>query len=208
MRKICLLLVVINLMNLEMKGQDPEFSQFYANPLHLNPAMTGLNVCPRLIMNYRYQWPGIHGTYESYSISYDQIISENIGVGISFLGDKAGKNILFTNSISGYFAYHQTLTSRLSLSWGFQGSYRNKYLDKSTLVFPDEIDPILGVMSGTTQENLSRIQPSNILDFSSGLMLYSKYFYAGISAHHLFEPNESLFVEYLFYQENIPFIWN
>ncbi|MFT5922039.1 MAG: hypothetical protein ACI8TS_001371, partial [Flavobacteriales bacterium] len=41
----------------EAKAQDPEFTQFYANPLYLNPAFAGTARCPRLVMNYRNQWP-------------------------------------------------------------------------------------------------------------------------------------------------------
>ena len=39
-------------------AQDPAFSQFYANPLYLNPAFAGTNICPRVNLNYRDQWPG------------------------------------------------------------------------------------------------------------------------------------------------------
>ena len=44
---------------LEVKAQDPEFTQFYANPLYLNPAFAGSARCPRIVMNYRNQWPGM-----------------------------------------------------------------------------------------------------------------------------------------------------
>ena len=32
-------------------AQDPSFTQFYANPLYLNPAMAGSANCPRVSMN-------------------------------------------------------------------------------------------------------------------------------------------------------------
>ena len=44
-------------------AQDPAFSQFYSNPLYLNPAFAGTNICPRVSLNYRDQWPGIGRTY-------------------------------------------------------------------------------------------------------------------------------------------------
>ena len=31
----------------ELFAQDPEFSQFYANPLYLNPALAGVTICPK-----------------------------------------------------------------------------------------------------------------------------------------------------------------
>ena len=42
-------------------AQDPEFTQFYANPLYLNPAFAGSSHCPRMNLNYRNQWPALQG---------------------------------------------------------------------------------------------------------------------------------------------------
>ena len=74
MKKILILLnlcLFFGLVN-EVKAQDPTFSQFFANPLYLNPAMAGTNICPRISLNHRNQWPGIGKTYVTYSASYDQ----------------------------------------------------------------------------------------------------------------------------------------
>ena len=53
-------------------AQDPAFTQFYANPLYLNPAMAGSHGCPRFALNYRNEWPQLSGNYVTYSASYDQ----------------------------------------------------------------------------------------------------------------------------------------
>ena len=77
-------------MSLSTKAQDVHFSQYYANPLYLNPSFAGSIVCPRIVANFRDQWPAISGTYVSYSASYDQhfdVLSG--GVGVLFLGDRA-----------------------------------------------------------------------------------------------------------------------
>ena len=57
-----------------VKAQDPAFSQFYANPLYLNPAFAGASEggCPRATLNYRDQWPGISRAYVTTSASWDQ----------------------------------------------------------------------------------------------------------------------------------------
>ncbi|MDP6908597.1 MAG: type IX secretion system membrane protein PorP/SprF, partial [Flavobacteriales bacterium] len=59
----------------EAFAQDPQFTQFYANPLYLNPAFAGSKRCPRVIMNYRNQWPAISGTFVTYSASFDMDIN-------------------------------------------------------------------------------------------------------------------------------------
>ena len=86
----------------EVKAQDPQFTQFYANPLYLNPAFAGVARCPRFILNYRNQWPSIPGNYVTYSASYDQHIDAlSGGVGILVTNDVAGQGTLNTLNFSG-----------------------------------------------------------------------------------------------------------
>ena len=64
---------------MKVEAQDPEFSQFYANPLYLNPAFAGTARCPRVSLNYRNQWPGISGTFITTSATYDQQVESLYG---------------------------------------------------------------------------------------------------------------------------------
>ena len=87
--------------NNDIKAQDPAFSQFFANPLYLNPAMAGTNICPRVSLNHRNQWPGIGKTYVTYSASYDQYVDKlGGGLGFSVAKDVAGAGNLNTTHIS------------------------------------------------------------------------------------------------------------
>ncbi|MDZ7648916.1 MAG: type IX secretion system membrane protein PorP/SprF [Cytophagales bacterium] len=56
MRKHTLLLLFLG-MGMAAHAQDPQFSQYYAAPLYLNPAFTGTTQDHRFITNYRNQWP-------------------------------------------------------------------------------------------------------------------------------------------------------
>ena len=73
--KIFFAVAVAIFMSDTAQAQDPAFSQFYANPLYLNPAFAGSNECPRANLNYRDQWPGIGRTYITTSASFDQHIN-------------------------------------------------------------------------------------------------------------------------------------
>ena len=54
------------------QAQDPEFTQYFANPLYLNPAFAGTARCPRMTMSYRNQWPAMSGSFVTTSAAYDQ----------------------------------------------------------------------------------------------------------------------------------------
>ena len=51
------LFAIVLLSEIKIFAQDPIFTQFYSNPVYLNPAFTGSNKCPRIVSNYRNQWP-------------------------------------------------------------------------------------------------------------------------------------------------------
>jgi type IX secretion system PorP/SprF family membrane protein len=72
---IVLLLVIVASKNIA--AQDPGFSQFFANPLYLNPAFAGTTELPRLAVSYRNQWPQKGATYTTYSLSYDQLLKNS-----------------------------------------------------------------------------------------------------------------------------------
>src|SRR5690348_885951 len=84
--------------SLSCLAQDPEFTQFYANPLYLNPAFAGSARCGRLALNFRDQWPSLTGQFVTYSASYDQHVDAiGGGLGILAMSDKAGQGTITTN---------------------------------------------------------------------------------------------------------------
>ncbi len=177
----------------EASAQDPAFTQYYANPLYLNPAMAGTKKCPRVVLNYRNQWPALSGNYVTTSASYDQYVDAiNGGLGFYVLNDNAGKGTLNSFSINGIYSYQLTLSKKVSMVVGFQGTYFQRSLDWDRLTFGDQIDPVHGFIY--TSKDTPRGGTADNVDFSSGVVVFSETFYAGIAVNHLFEPNESLIV--------------
>tara|TARA_Y100000589_G_scaffold332277_1_gene391099 strand:+ start:5875 stop:6876 length:1002 start_codon:yes stop_codon:yes gene_type:complete len=171
-------------------GQDPQFTQFYSNPVYLNPAFAGSNICPRLVMNYRNQWPSFSGNFITTAMSYDQksdILSG--GIGFSLMSDNVAQT-LTTNNASLVYSYHQNVTRKFSLNFGLKGTFIQKSVDVSKLTFGDMIDPRRGFVYTTNDIILS--EPLNILDFSAGVLGFSENFFLGVSVHHLTEPEEAL----------------
>ncbi|MES2593611.1 MAG: type IX secretion system membrane protein PorP/SprF [Bacteroidota bacterium] len=172
-------------------AQDAEFTQFYANPLYLNPALAGTTRCPRVNLNYRNQWPGISGTYVTYSASYDQHIDViGGGLGLLVINDKAGQGTLTTTNVSGMYSYLLNVTREFSLKFGAQATYFQKSIDWSKLTFGDMIDARRGFVYNT-QEVPVLSKRSNV-DFSAGVLGYSKRYFFGFAAHHLTQPDEGL----------------
>ena len=170
-------------------AQDPEFTQFYANPLYLNPAFAGSTRCPRISLNYRNQWPALSGTFITNTASYDQHIEAlGGGLGLLVLSDKAGEGTLTTSNISGIYSYQLNVTREFSVRFGLQGTYVQKKVDWDKLTFGDMIDPRYGFIYETQE-----IRPNtnkNFWDFSAGILGYSSRYYGGIAINHLTEPEE------------------
>ncbi len=195
-KSLRLLTVVLSLstvFSVDVFAQDPEFTQFYANPLYLNPAFAGAARCPRLVMNYRNQWPSLSGTFVTTSASYDQHV-ETIqgGLGIIVLNDRAAQSTLNTTTLSGIYSYQQAISRKFSIKAGLQATYLQKSLDWNKLTFGDMIDPRKGFIYNTA--DIPRGGKVNAVDFSAGLLGYSDVVYGGVAVHHLNEPNESLIV--------------
>ena len=130
-----------------LKAQDVHFSQFNASPMTLNPAMTGNIWCTyRAAINYRNQWNTIPAPYVTYSGAFDAALWKNrmggdaVGVGLLLMNDVSGDGNLTNMNANLSLAYHKTLGEGTLLSAGFQGSFVQKNVDMSSLIFGTQID--------------------------------------------------------------------
>lgn len=173
-----------------LAGQDPFFSQFYASGLYLNPAFTGTSQLSRVSATYRNQSPGLGSPFVTCNASYDQPVEIlGGGIGINISNDVQGPGILNRTSIDALYAYHLPVTSRITISAGFQASYGFRVLRTSDMILPDGLDPTgiyLGHLEPISDQN--RGYP----DFAVGFLAFNRYAYAGASMHHLTKPNMSL----------------
>ena len=170
-------------------AQDPIFTQFYSNPVYLNPAFAGSNKCPRIVSNFRNQWPGFSGDFITTSLTYDQYVDKiKGGLGIILMSDQIAKT-LKSNEASFVYSYHQHLSRKFTLNFGIQGTYISKSVDRSNLTFGDMIHPRRGFVLST--QDVINYAPVDIFDFSAGILGYTDKFYVGFATHHLTEPSFS-----------------
>jgi type IX secretion system PorP/SprF family membrane protein len=125
LKKLLLLMFLVSGTNL--KAQDPHFSQYFSNPLLLNPAFAGSAGCSRLALNFRTQWPDLPGNYNTVAAAYDQYSTAvKGGVGINYLYDVAGST-LFSNSANVCYALpvklSETILVQPAMTLGMGSSY-------------------------------------------------------------------------------------
>ncbi len=174
-------------------SQDPQFTQFYANPIYLNPALAGSHGCSRFSMNYRNQWPSLSGNYVTYSLSYDNYIKKiNSGIGLIALHDQQGQGTIYTTSLGLVYSYHLKVNRKFSLLFGVKAAMTNKYLDWDKLTFGDMIDPRRGFIYQTGDVPRGPESGRFFFDASAGMVGYSKNFFFGVAVHHLNTPDESM----------------
>ena len=186
-----ILVIAVFLINcsISLYAQDPIFTQFYSNPVYLNPAFSGSNKCPRIVSNFRNQWPGFSGDFITTSLTYDQYVDKiKGGLGVILMSDQVAKT-LKSNEASFVYSYHQHLSRKFTLNFGIQGTYISKSVDRSNLTFGDMIHPRRGFVLST--QDVINYAPVDIFDFSAGILGYTDKFYVGFATHHLTEPSFS-----------------
>lgn len=166
-------------------GQDFHFSQFYATPLTLNPALTGqFDGAYRVTGIYRIQWNGVASSsylYQTPSVSVDANFFKNrLGLGLVFLNDQTNDKLLNTLEGGASISY-KILFERMQVSIGMQGWYSQSYLDFSR------------VQSSFQQAEPNANLNSQKFDFNSGL--FGNYelndvnrLYFGATVYHLLRP--------------------
>jgi type IX secretion system PorP/SprF family membrane protein len=195
MKQIIKLLVCsLALMNcIEVKAQDPTFTQFYANPLYLNPALAGSYGCGRISSNYRNEWPSLTGNYVTYSASYDNYF-KNIsgGFGVLATHDQQGQGTINTSMLGLIYSYHLKINRKWKVFFGARAAWYQKFLDWDKLTFGDMIDPRRGFIYQTG--DVPRGGSRGFFDASFGSVLFNKNFFFGVAAHHVTQPNESMII--------------
>jgi type IX secretion system PorP/SprF family membrane protein len=202
------LLAVVSLLviTFSVQSQDIHFSQYYASPLTLNPALTGkFNGEYRIGGIYRSQWapagsplfmtPSLH---VDFSLFKGKLKKDAVGVGLMFFTDRQNKATLVTTQIMLSLAYHKGLgrNNGTQISLGFQGGYVMKRLNALNLTFADGYTIGGGGFAYNTSAELAALKPGvNYVNMNAGLFVNSRVrknivIYGGYSLNNLGTPTE------------------
>jgi type IX secretion system PorP/SprF family membrane protein len=194
-QKSILLACTLLLLCFQGRAQDFQFSQFYAAPLYLNPAMTGISQETRMGSVYRRQWPGLDYQFTAVTAYVDHYSFDyKSGVGLSMSSFSEEFLKLNTTDISGYYAYNLQLSERVNFQLGTQISYIQKRGTLENLLFGDQIDVFNQTTLPSSADAVGGLEPFSYFSVGLGGVLIWDKLWIGFSGHHLNRPNSAFYV--------------
>ncbi|MCC6459405.1 MAG: PorP/SprF family type IX secretion system membrane protein [Saprospiraceae bacterium] len=201
MRLRTFILVVLLLPPVLACTQDLHYSQFYHQPLHLNPAQTGVfRGDLRAAALYRSQWSSVPVSYRSYAVSADRKMLD-VGANILSLGillqhDKAGDAGMRWTQMGLSAGVARSLSEQHSVSAGVGLAFAQRAFDISALTFKNQwsagdymFDPNLPTKEGFNQSSGMRSSLSAGMNWHFEQPDKRTEANAGLGAFHLNRPN-------------------
>lgn len=194
-KQTAFLLALLLLTAFASPAQDTGFSQFYSNPLYLNPAFAGSLGVPRINLQYRDQWHSLPDAYVTQSASFD-FPAEKLrgGIGFNLIRDAQSNHLLNAYQFNFIYTSIFRLTPHLMASGAIQAGFQQNSLDWNGLIFADNVDIYYGNHRATAE--MPPTDPEfHFFDFATGIMVFGDRFFGGIAAHHLAEPSQSWYTD-------------
>jgi type IX secretion system PorP/SprF family membrane protein len=189
-KRIIYLLILSFIIFMDSFGQDPTFSQFYANALYLSPSFAGATAEYRVALNYRDQWPAVPGVFHTYSISFDKAMPNfNSGIGVLATYDVAGSGDLSTTNIGLLYSYDFNINKEWHVRPGVNFKFYYLGLDIAKLVFNSQITGS-GVTPSVSPPPFDNVAD---VDFATSALVYNERIWAGFTFDHLLAPKTSFY---------------
>lgn len=209
MRKVLLVCLISTLALVNAYTQDQQFSQFFAAPLTLNPALSGaFSGQYRVGLIYRSQFQQqLETPLTTYAAAADfrfgfdrkgKRKQDALGAGVIFYADRFGDTGFSTNQISVSGAYHKSLSNFNDhfLTFGAQIGIAQRNVNFENIFFEDQFNGTTGYTDPT-----SELFPENNFtfgDFAVGLnytwvLDRGAGVFAGVAIHHILEPQVTFY---------------
>jgi type IX secretion system PorP/SprF family membrane protein len=195
-KKTTLIISTIIGLHSVLQAQDPYFSQFFMNPVYMNPAYAGTMKVPRFGVQYRNQWPAMNNAYTTYFASFDTYLPKiKSGIGFLMYRDDQGGGTYTQSSFKAIYSKGIQINRDWKMYGSLSAGAQMNSLDFNSLIFPDALDEIYGLHLPTNEalpENNNRIFP----DFGAGLLFFNEKYFFGLAGDHLSEPDQSIYSGY------------
>ena len=146
------------------------FNHYFYKPMINNPAYTGIDEAPNVMLINHTQWTGIKGGPQYNILSFDgRLINKNTGLGVTVISDKKGIN----NRIGGniFYSYKVRFKNKINLQLGLSAGVLNQSIDYSKAIVENQNDPSL----------FSNTQNKTSFDANVGLAFIYKDFDFGLA---------------------------
>jgi type IX secretion system PorP/SprF family membrane protein len=183
-------LILLLLISAGLHSQDPQFSQFYSNPLYLAPSFAGAVEGSRIAVVYRNQWWETTSPFNVYSFSYDHYFATfNSGVGFLAYKDASGTGAMGSLNLGLQYSYNFQLFNLVHVRPGLAFYYLEYGIfDFYNLLFIDQL-----VRSSVTSGSDAPAEHSRDIDAGSSVLVYTKKLWIGTTVDHMLTPNISLY---------------
>ena len=181
MKRLLYIVLSIVITTGALKAQETGvFSQYYLNPVLLNPGATGFEAQHEFILNYRNTWAGFDGSPRTFAFQYHGPVGDRMGLGGRLYSDTHGKHRSFIGSVNYAYKFQADLFDfGAGLSVGFEQLRLASVADD---LFLDDTDELLAqAQDGTTL-------------FDASLGIYGEYddrFFFGVSFPDLIQTRIS-----------------
>ena len=201
MKKYLHIILFVLVIGKEADSQvDPHFSQFYANPLWLNPGMAGvIDGGMRISAIYRNQWNQVMVPFTTRGFSMDFQTNENLNIGASILNQQAG-NAGYNYNTGGitiaYSGMRFGTEKEQQVVIGIQAGFISRHFDPAKFQFGDQWNPVTGFDPATpSADQLSKTRASSLdlgagLSYMDGSKNKTVRLFGGFSAFHLTKPED------------------
>ncbi|WP_170264996.1 PorP/SprF family type IX secretion system membrane protein [Salibacter halophilus] len=153
------------------------YSQYYDQPILINPAYTGLKDQYNAFLLFRKQMTGIPNSPTTQQFSIDGPIGDKMGIGLNMVNDKT--DILGRTQLALSYRYMVKINDKSDLSFGMNGGVGFNRVDFSGVRADDVTDPAL------LTNNQSQITPQ----FNVGALYRYERLSAGLSAQNITQQN-------------------
>lgn len=176
---------------------DPHFSQYYANPLWLNPALTGVTDGEyRVSLNAKQQWGTISNSFLTGGASFDMAPVKNLAFGAMVLNQNAG-DINYNHLsalVSGAYRIHFGRAGLNMINFGLQAGILNKSFDPSKITLGAQFNPVTGYDPNFGINESFASSNTLVPDVNAGVMFFDGNpdqrvnTFGGVTAAHITRP--------------------
>lgn len=176
---------------------DPHFSQYYAHPLWLNPALTGVTDGEyRVSLNAKQQWGSVSNSFLTGGASFDMAPVKNLAFGAMVLNQNSG-DISYNHLsalVSGAYRIHFGSAGLNMINFGLQAGILNKSFDPSKITLGSQFNPVTGYDPNFGINESFASSNTLVPDVNAGVMYFDGNpdqllnVFGGVMAGHITRP--------------------